>query len=112
VKIYEGKTVNKEEFPVLFLAGKNAPPCVQFGENYQTLHLDEARKVARAILALPRPIDAAPEAMSLPPGVQRGISFAEDVKGQPGRSLVTLECGHKLFTAEKLVSYACRECGK
>lgn len=40
----------------------------------------------------------------------RQILFAEEVRGQPGAWLVTLDCGHKLATRQQLVEYECREC--
>jgi hypothetical protein len=43
-------------------------------------------------------------------GPERGIVFADQVEGQPGRFLVTLDCGHKKFTSEQKTSYPCREC--
>jgi hypothetical protein len=42
----------------------------------------------------------------------REIVFAEEVVGNPGAYLVSLECGHKMGTRQqKLPAYACRECG-
>ncbi len=43
-------------------------------------------------------------------GGLRDLLFAEQVRGNPGTWLVTLECGHKLATREQLAKYVCREC--
>jgi len=43
-------------------------------------------------------------------GVVRSLVFAEEVRGNPGAYLVTLDCGHKLATRQQLVTYKCFEC--
>jgi hypothetical protein len=44
--------------------------------------------------------------------MKRSILFADEVRGNPGAFIVTLDCGHKLGTREQLVQYECRECPK
>ena len=46
-----------------------------------------------------------------PPKVRRNVVFAEPVGGTGGY-LVTLDCGHKLATRKRELSYDCRECEK
>jgi len=40
----------------------------------------------------------------------RELVFAEEVVGSEGGWLVSLDCGHKIATRKRLVSYPCREC--
>lgn len=45
----------------VFLVTGNGPPRIAVEAFYPCFELDDARRLARAILAIPRPIDAKPE---------------------------------------------------
>jgi hypothetical protein len=52
--------VNGQSFVVSLTTGELGP-CLHFEGTWPHVRQDDARRMARAILALPRPVDAKPE---------------------------------------------------
>lgn len=64
MRIFVSKNTFRGDFIAALLSNSTGPPLVQFGradQMYDQISLDDARRLARAILAIPRPVDAPPE---------------------------------------------------